>query len=173
LDKEDEESCGKKKKVLKTPVSIIYIFAPKQSSQETDAQKTKKRKAENNLQEWGFLYKKTKENQSLGNPMELVKIALDELPKRFEKTDEESLKKGVEETIYSNVEEKPKNEEGKLTKKKDEGNSKNDLRKENQKQKTKKKNKEKSRDKRNKTHQGLRKNLLLVKCSLKTNLMNL
>jgi len=49
LDNEDEESRGKKKKVIRTPVSIIYIVAPKQSSQETDAQKTKKRRADNDL----------------------------------------------------------------------------------------------------------------------------
>ena len=117
LDSEDKESCGKKKKVIRTAVNIIYVVAPKQSSQKMDTQKIKKRRDDNDLQKWKFPYKKSK-YQNLGNPMKHMKIALDELAKKFEKKiDEESPKNGVEETTDANIEEKPKNEEGKLTKK--------------------------------------------------------
>jgi len=51
LDNEDKESCGKKKKVIRTAVNIIYVVAPKQSSQEMDTQKIKKRRDDNDLQE--------------------------------------------------------------------------------------------------------------------------
>ena len=50
LNSEDEKNLEKKKKVIMTPVNTIYYVVPKKSSQVMDAQKTEKRRGDNELQ---------------------------------------------------------------------------------------------------------------------------